>query len=479
MGDSQRRTLHEALRLLDDGTLTSTQLVAESINRATDLERLGAFQVRFDNAALAAAADVDARRARGASLGPLAGVPIGVKDLIATDDGPTTGGSLVLDPDWGSAGDGAAMARLRAAGAIVLGKTTTSELGMGSPDVGNPRFAGFPVPRNPWGESRWTGGSSAGTAAAIAAGIVPAGLGTDSGGSIRAPAAFCGVTGLKPTYGLVPKDGVVPMGWTTDHVGPMAVSTHDCALLLRILAGHSPGDPASSHRTPVDYLGALSGSLSGVRIGVDRMRRIGGDVEHPEQPALFDAAVETLAALGAELVEIELPQYPQLVSAAIVTTLSEALAYHGNDFALRWDDFFPSTRATIGLAAYFTGADYVQAQRLRRVVGEAVAAMFETIDLLAMPTASIVATPYERIDRHFESGDFFAVYATYWNMLGNPALSVPIGFTAENLPVGMQLVGPRFGDAEVLRAGDAYQQVTAWHLREPPLTASAPESRTP
>jgi aspartyl-tRNA(Asn)/glutamyl-tRNA(Gln) amidotransferase subunit A len=469
MGDPTRRTLHDVLRLLDDGTLTSTQLVTESITRATELDRLGAFQVRFDEAALAVAAEIDARRAAGSDVGPLAGVPIGVKELLATDDGPTTGGSLVLDADWGSAGDGAAVARLRAAGAIVLGKTTTSELGMGSPDIGNPRFAQFPVPRNPWDESRWTGGSSAGTAAAIAAGIVTAGLGTDSGGSIRAPSAFCGVTGLKPTYGLVPKDGVVPMGWTTDHVGPMAVSAQDCALLLQTMAGHSPADPASARRGGIGYLEALCGSISGVRIGVDRMRRVGGAVEHADQPELFDAAVSMLAELGAEVIDVELPHYSQLVSAAIVTTLSEALAYHGDEMANRWEDFFPSTRGTIGLAAYFTGADYVQAQRLRRLVRREIAALFETIDIVAMPTASIVATPYERINRHFESGEFFAVYATYWNMLGNPALSVPIGFTSENLPVGMQLVGPRFGDAHALRVGDAYQRVTSWHLREPPL----------
>jgi aspartyl-tRNA(Asn)/glutamyl-tRNA(Gln) amidotransferase subunit A len=280
------------------------------------------------------------------------------------------------------------------------------------------------------------------------------------------------VTGLKPTYGLVPKDGCVPLAWTTDHVGPMAVSARDCALLLQALAGHAPADPASARQRAPDYLAALSGSLAGLRIGVDRMRRIAGAVEHAEQPAVFDAAVRTLVELGADLVEIELPHYAQLVSAAIVTTLSEALAYHGADLASRWDDFFPNTRVTIGLAAYFTGADYVQAQRVRRVVGNAVADLFDGIDLVAMPTASIVATPYERIDRHFESGEFFAVYGTYWNMLGNPALSVPIGFTSEKLPLGMQLVGPRFGDADVLRAGDAYQQATSWHLREPRLTGA-------
>jgi aspartyl-tRNA(Asn)/glutamyl-tRNA(Gln) amidotransferase subunit A len=468
MPDPHKRTLSETISQLRAGEHTSVELVEHALRRATDLDRLGAFQTRFDDAALAAAASVDERRARGAAVGPLAGVPVVVKDLLATDDGPTTGGSLVLDPDWGSAGDGTAVARLRAAGAIVIGKTTTSELGMGSPDVGNPRFGRFPVPRNPWDESRWTGGSSAGTAAAVAVGIVPAGLGTDSGGSIRAPSAFCGVSGLKPTYGLVPKDGCVPMGWSTDHVGPIAVSARDCALLLQAIAGYSAADPACVNRAAPDFLAGLSGTLSGVRIGVDRMRSVMGAAGHPEQPALFDAAVAELAALGAELIDVELPNWDRLVSAAIVTTLSEALAYHGDDLSARWDDFFPSTRGTIGLAAYFTGADYVQAQRVRRLVSTQVAALFEDVDLVAMPTASIVATPYDRIDKHFESGDFFAIYTTYWNMLGNPALSVPIGFTADSLPVAMQLVAPRFADAEVLRAGDAYQQRTTWHLRRPP-----------
>ena len=459
-----RRTLTETLDLLRSGTVTSAQLVGEAIRRADACAPFGVFQCRFDDAALAAARAADERRAR-ADVGPLAGVPLGIKDLLATSDGPTTGGSAVLDPSWGDAGDCTAMARLRAVGAIVLGKTTTSELGMGSPDPARP----FPIPRNPWDPTRWTGGSSAGTAAAIAAGIVPAGLGTDSGGSIRAPSAFCGVTGLKPTYGRVPKDGCVPMGWTTDHVGPIAVSARDCALVLQVIAGHAVEDPACADRPVPDYLAALSGELAGVRIGVDRLTRIGGAVGHPDQPGVFDAALAELSLLGASLVDVELPHWEELTAAAIVTTLSESLAYHGNDFATRWDDFFPTTRGTIGLAAYFTGADYVQAQRVRRLVSGEVEALFRSVDLVVTPTASIAAPPFDGLGRHFESGEFFAIYATYWNMLGTPALSVPIGFTSDGLPLGMQLVAPRFAEADVLRAGDAYQQRTDWHLRMPPV----------
>lgn len=460
-----RRTLAELVDLLRAGAVRSVELVAEAIARADCVDhRLGIFQTRYNDLALAAAETLDARRAGGADVGLLGGIPLAIKDLISTADGRTTGGSLLRDPAWSEPGDGTAVARLRAAGGIVLGKSVTSELGVGSPD---PKKS-FPMPRNPWDETRWTGGSSAGTAAAIATGVVSGGLGTDSGGSIRMPAAFCGVTGLKPTYGRVPKDRVVPMGWSTDHVGPMAVTARDCALLLRAIAGASFADPASAQVPVGDYLAALSGSLDGVRIGVDRMDRVGGAVAEPQQPALFDAALDELAGLGADLVEVELPHYDLVSSAAIITTLSEALAYHGERLATRWADFFASTRATVGLAAYFTAADYVQAQRVRRRAVEAVDALFADVELVVMPTAAVTATPYDRLDALFESGEFFAIYSTYWNMLGNPALSVPVGFTPGGLPMAMQIAGRRFDEAAVLRAGDAYQRLTDWHLRRPP-----------
>lgn len=465
VADDRRPTLLEAVDALHSGTATSVELVTEAIERANRTASMGWFHRRFDAAALERARDLDRRRAAGEDVGPLGGVPIVVKDLLATDDGPTTGGSGVLDPHWGDRGDGSAVRRLRAAGAVVLGKSTTSELGMGTPDPEPP--PGIPVPRNPWDETRWTGGSSAGSAAAVAAGVVPAAVGTDSGGSIRMPAAFCGVTGLKPTYGRVPKDGVVPLAWTTDHVGPLAVSVADCALMLEVMAGWSVGDPASAEVPVRAWVPTRSADLRGVRVGVDCLSQSTG-VIHPEQPGMFAAAVAVLAGAGADVVDVELPYYDELAAAAIVTTLSEALAYHRRDLVERWTDFFVSTRRTIGLAAYFSGADYVQAQRLRRAAADSVAALWRDIDVIATPTASIVATPYDRLPAFFESGEFFAVHATYWNLLGNPAISVPMGYTGEHLPLGLQLVGPHFGEAAVLRAGAAYQDRTGWHRQLPP-----------
>lgn len=465
MPDDVRSTLLETIDALRDRSVTSVALVTEAIERAQRTTRMGWFHRRFDQEALSRACDIDRRRAAGDDVGQLGGVPIVVKDLLATDDGPTTGGSDVLDPHWGDRGDGSAVRRMRTAGAVLLGKSTTSELGMGTPDADPP--PGIAVPRNPWDETRWTGGSSAGSAAAVAGGVVTAAIGTDSGGSIRMPAAFCGVTGLKPTYGRIPKDGVVPMGWSTDHVGPLAVSAADCALLLQIMAGWSADDPASVDVPMQQWERTGHADLRGVRVGVDSLTRLGG-VVHPEQPDVFAAAIAELVDAGAQVVEIELPYYAELASAAIVTTLSEALAYHQRDLTGRWADFFASTRSTIGLAAYFTGADYVQAQRLRRTTGDAVASLLRDVDVIATPTASIVATPYDRLGAFFESGEFFAVYATYWNLLGNPALSVPMGFTGDRLPLGLQLAGAHFDEAAVLRAGAAYQDRTDWHRLRPP-----------
>lgn len=217
---------------LREGTVTSAALVEAALAGAEALDgQLGLFLARFDNAARTAAHERDEELAGGHDRGPLHGVPIVVKDIIATIEGPTTAQSRVLDAGWGAGIDAAVVSRLRAAGAVILGKTTTMEFAIGYPDPAK----GFPVPRNPWDPERWTGGSSSGTAAAVAAGVAPAGLGTDTGGSVRLPAAYCGITGFKATYGAVPKSGVVPLGYSVDHVGPMARSVEDCAALLDVL----------------------------------------------------------------------------------------------------------------------------------------------------------------------------------------------------------------------------------------------------
>lgn len=459
------RTLSGAAAALRRGTVTSVELVEAALTAADEADAtLGLFLSRFADRARAAAARIDRALAAGDDVGPLAGLPLGVKDLLTTEDGPTTAGSLVPPPD--DRRDATAVARLRAAGGVVVGKTLTSEYGVGSPDPTKP----LPVPRNPWDPSRWTGGSSAGSAAGLVAGAFLGALGTDSGGSIRMPSAFCGTTGLKPTYGRVSRAGGLPMGWSTDHVGPMATTARDCALLLEVVAGTDPADPSSADVPVARYTDALTGTLEGVRIGVDRLDRVAGGVADPALAAVFGAALDELTALGADLVEVELPLHPELSAASTVITLSEALAWHRADFAARSTDFFANTLATIGLAEAFTAADYVQAQRVRRAGQEAVAALFDTapgVDLVVTPTAAIAATPYDRLDRMFESGEFFAVYAPYWNVVGHPALSVPMGFTADRMPLGLQVIGAPFDEALVLRAGDAYQRRTSWHSIRP------------
>ena len=456
--DPDTATLSGAAEALRTGRVSAVELVTDAL--AVE-DAFGIFLARYDQAALATAERVDADLTAGRPVGALAGLPLGIKDLLTTIDGPTSAASLIPPDDDGR--DATAVARLRAADAVIVGKTLTSEYGVGSPDQSKP----FPTPRNPWDPSRWTGGSSAGNASGLVTGAILGGLGTDSGGSIRMPAAFCGVTGLKPTYGRVPRTGGLPLAWSTDHVGPMATTARDCALLLEVIAGADQADIASSTETVPVYSRSLTGELSGVRIGVDRLDRVAGAVADPALVSVFAAALDVLAAAGADLIEVELPFYPELAAASTVITLSEGLAYHRADLATRAADFYANTRTTIGLAEGFSAADYVQAQRVRRAGQDAVAALFERVDLIVTPTAAVAATPYARLDQMFESGEFFAVYAPYWNVVGNPALSVPMGFNAEGMPLGLQLIGAPFDEANVLRAGDAYQSRTGWHRLRP------------
>jgi len=465
-------TITDAAAALRAGETTSVELVEQAIAvaDATDAE-VGSFLARFVDSSLAAAAAADEALTRGAEVGPLHGIPLGIKDIITTVEAPSTAQSLILDPAW-SHGDAVVVSRLREAGGIIMGKTTTMEFAIGIPDASKP----FPIPRNPWNTDRWAGGSSSGSGSALATGAVLGALGTDTGGSIRIPAAFCGITGLMQTFGRVPKSGCVPLGYSLDHIGPMARSARDCALLLGVLAGHDPSD-ASSLDVPVpDYLAALTGDLTGLRIGIDRLSRIGGAGEDPGLPAVFDAAIAVLAAQGAEIVEIELPYYDEMTAADMVIMASEALAYHLPDLQTRWSDYFAGTRAMVGSGAFYSAADYVQAQRVRRVGQKALAAVFDEVDLLVTPTSGAGAISFADLDTLIEGagrGVFGPIYTPYWDTVGNPVLAAPMGFTTGGLPLSLQIAGRPFDEATVLRAGDAYQQATSWHLRTPELATQA------
>ncbi|MCU1657861.1 MAG: Amidase [Pseudonocardiales bacterium] len=460
-------TISDAALALRAGQTTSAELVEDAIAVADEVDgQMGGFIERFVEQSRTAARAADDAMAAGAKIGPLHGIPLGIKDILTTEEGPSTAQSLVLDPAWG-VGDAVVVARLREAGGVMMGKTSTMEFACGLPDATKP----FPVPRNPWNVDTWPGGSSSGTGSGVAAGMFLGGLGTDTGGSVRIPSAFCGISGLMPTFGRVPKSGCVPLGYTLDHIGPMARSARDCALMLTVMAGHDAGDVTSIDVPVPDYLAGLTGDLTGVRIGIDRLARYVEDVEDPALPAVFDTAIAQLAALGAEIVEVELPLYQELAAALGAIVAGEMLAYHAPDAQSRLADFVASNRLGLGRHTFHTGADYVQAQRVRRVGHKAITALFATCDLIVTPTASVGAIALADLGDEFSSW-FRRIHTAYWDVTGNPVLSVPMGFTGDGLPLGLQIDGRPFEEQLVLQAGDAYQQATDWHLRRPALSAA-------
>lgn len=461
--DGLPTSIAEAAEALRAGRTTSVALTRAMLERADRLDAtLGTWVARFDEQALAAAARADADLAAGVDRGPLQGIPLGIKDIIAAQEGPTTACSRILHPEWGRGVDAPVVARLRAQGAVVLGKTATMEFAMGAPDPDGP----FPLHRNPWALDRWPGGSSAGTGSGVAAGLMLGGLGSDTGGSVRIPSALCGISGLKPSFGLVPKSGVVPLGYSLDSVGPMARSARDCALLLQAIAGPSPDDPTTPDRPVPDYAAALSGDVARLRIGVERAHHTQAEGFDPACRERFEDAVRALEKAGAEIVEVRFEGLPLVTTASLVTSAAESFAYHHRDLQSRFADYGRAARASLTMGAFYGSADYVQAQRVRAWGLDALRRLLGRCDVIVTPTLGV---PAPRLD-----DDFWAMmewtYTPAWNLLGVPAMSVPMGPIEGDLPTGLQIIGGRFEDAKVLRVADAYQQVSDWHTRIPDVT---------
>lgn len=457
-------TITDAAAALRAGETSSVELTQAAIAVAEEHDaELGVYIARFDETALEAAAEADAELAAGVDRGPLHGIPLGVKDIIATDEGETTAQSLILDRSWGDMGDAPVVARLREAGAVITGKTTTMEYAIGLPDPAKP----FPIPRNPWNPETYPGGSSSGTGAGVAAGMFLGGLGTDTGGSIRFPAVWCGITGMKQTFGRVPKYGCVPLGYSYDHIGPMARSVQDCATMLGVLAGYDPRDATCVDRPVDDYVSGLGDSLGGVRIGVAKLLDR-SPFTVPELEPTLDAALAELTAAGATVVEIELPLYDELKDATMLGLAAEAYAYHRPDLQSRWPDYFEGTRMAVVTGALLSGGDFAQIQRVRRVGQRRMAELFTDVDLIVTPTAACGA---QKIEDLAFSGIIDALHTPYWNALGNPAMSVPMGFTTDGLPLGMQIAARPFDEALAFTAGHAYQRRTDWHRKVPGLVA--------
>ncbi len=457
-------TIKKAAAALRDGQITSVDLTQALLGRINHLnDQLGAFIAVTGDSALAAARQADADLHRGIDKGPLHGIPIGVKDIIATRDAPTTANSHILDRNWGAHWDAPVVERLRDAGAVVMGKTVTSEFACGSPDPDN----GFPIPRNPWNLEHSAAGSSAGSGIAVAAGLVLGALGTDTGGSVRAPAAANGHTGLKVTFGRVPKYGCVPLGYSLDSIGPMARTAWDCAAMLGIMAGFDPRDPTAADEPVPDYTASLNGNVEGLRIGVPTSYFFDAPELTAEVKSAVLQGVDQLKAAGAIVREVTIPHADIAKIANNVTWAGEAFAYHRDDLRDRWSLYGRFTRPMLARGALFNGADFIQAQRVRSYFQRSVAQVMSDLDVLITPTST---TPAEKAGDVDMTRRLLGVsYTGMWNLIGLPALAVPCGFSSDGLPLSMQIVGKPFDEATVLRTGDAYQRLVQWQLSVPPI----------
>jgi aspartyl-tRNA(Asn)/glutamyl-tRNA(Gln) amidotransferase subunit A len=455
-------TIREAAGALRAGSVTSVELTRGYLERIERLNpKLGAFITVTADTALEAAARADADLASGVDNGPLQGVPVAVKDILATKDAPTTANSRVLDPAWGEGYDSPVVERLRGAGAVMMGKLVASEFALGMPDPDK----GFPMPVNPWNTEHTAAGSSSGTGIALVAGMILGGIGTDTGGSVRGPASANGHSGLKVSFGRVPKWGCVPLGYSLDSIGPMARSAYDCAAMLSVIAGYDARDPDSVDVSVPDYASMLDGSAEGLRIGVPKAYFFDHPSVTDEVREAVLGAVAALEAAGAIVTEIDLPNAELAKEANTITMAGESFAYHREDLASKWSLYGKHTRMSLARGALQSAADYAQAQRFRSYFVKLVTDLMSDLDVLITPTSP---TPAQRIDEMSVEGRLTQPSFTGpWNLTGRPALAIPCGFSTSGLPMSMQIVGKPFDEATVLRAGDAYQQLTDWHLRMP------------
>jgi aspartyl-tRNA(Asn)/glutamyl-tRNA(Gln) amidotransferase subunit A len=478
-------TIGQARAALDAGSITSVQLTQALLNRIAAVDgEVRAYLTVTTEQALAQAAAADDRLAQG-ERAPLLGIPLAIKDVLATAGVQTTAGSRILQgfvPPYTAT----AVARLAAAGMVLLGKTNTDEFAMGS----STENSGYFTTRNPWDQSRVPGGSSGGSAAAVSADEALGALGTDTGGSVRQPAALCGVVGIKPSYGRVSRYGLLAYGSSLDQVGVLAKTTADAALVLGVMAGHDPHDSTSLDTPVPNYGAALTGDVRGLRVGLPAEYFIEG--MQPEVEEAVRAAVAHLERLGAEVIPIHLPNTDKALPVYYLVATAEAGAnlarYDGVRFGYsagddvmfenirrtRGEGFGPEVKRRIMLGAYalsagYYDAYYLKAQQVRTLIKRDFEAAFEQVDVIACPVTPTTAFPIgAKADNPIEMylSDIFTISL---NLSGMCGISVPCGFDGAGLPIGLQLIGPHLGEATILRAAHAYEQSTDWHTRRPPL----------
>jgi aspartyl-tRNA(Asn)/glutamyl-tRNA(Gln) amidotransferase subunit A len=455
--------LAEALKTKAVSPVELTRTTLARIGRYNS--RLNAYLTLTEELALRQAAEAEREIATGGYRGPLHGIPFALKDLFATKGVRTTAASRIL-ANWAPSADATVVARLRQAGAIIIGKTHMHEFAYGVTNE-SPHYG---PARNPWDPGRIPGGSSGGSAAALAAGLCAGTLGTDTGGSIRIPAALCGLVGLKPTYGRVSRHGVIPLCWSLDHVGPLARTAADAAIILQAIAGYDPKDPASAPEAVADFSAALGQGVKGLALGVPReffFDRLDAEVR-----AAVEGALKALEGLGARLVPVSLPHARHVPAVSFGIQAPEAFAYHEKTLRTRGHEYGPDVRTRLESGRYFPAALYLKAQRARRLLMEDYRKAFETVQAIVTPTTPIAAPPVGASTvtadgRSIDVRGALTRFARAFNATGLPAATVPCGFTAGGLPIGLQVAGRPFDEATVLRVAQAYEQAAGWTQRRP------------
>ncbi len=477
-------TLHEVSQALADKRTSSVDATLACLQRIEATSDLGAWLTVDKAGALAQARAADVRRAQNNAQGPLDGVPLGLKDILLVKDQRTTCGSRILD-NFVAPYDATCVRRLKEAGAVLLGKHAMDEFGMGS----STEHCAFGAARNPWDKTRVPGGSSGGTAAAVSVAAAFGALGTDTGGSIRQPAAFTGTVGLKPTYGRVSRFGVMAYASSLEQVGPMARTVQDCAMLLQVIAGHDVRDATCAELAVPDYSKNLEAGVSGMKLGVPKEyfgRGIAPDVAEAVQ-----AALRAYEKLGAKLVDVSLPHTEHGIATYYIIAPAEASSnlarYDGVRYGARVDagggllDMYRGTRSagfgtevkrrimlgTYVLSSGYYDAYYLRAQKVRTLVRADFERVFQQVDALLAPTTPTCAFGLGEKGGdplQMYMGDVFTVTA---NLAGLPAMSLPCGFNAQNLPVGLQILGSPFCEAKMLTIARAYERAHDWHTRRP------------
>ena len=460
-------TLTELSQYIGKRELSSAEAVKAALQRLEVVEkRLNAFITVCREQALVEARKADDEIARGQYRGALHGVPVSIKDMFEMAGVLTTGGSKIL-ADWVPVTDSFLVERLRHAGAIIIGKTNLDEFGHG----GTSTLSHFGPVHNPWNIDRIAGGSSGGSAAAVAAGIGPLSYGTETGSSVRRPASYCGIVGFKPTFGIISRHGSFRGAWSQDHVGLFARSVKDIALGLDPVAGFDARDPASVQQEKPAYTARLNGKADGLNVGV--LRRFLDGVNGEVRQA-FEAAIKVFATAGCRIVDLDVPELSFAAMTSMVTSSAESAGMNRRWFRDRHQDFVPHVARGLAVGMTITASEYLTVQRARHRIREAMRAAYEKVDIIASPTTARVAPLLSDGVKGNGDDTRHASYnqsnlLRFPSMLGLPGCSLPCGMNADSLPIGLQLIGSWFADQTVLNSALVYQNATDWHKRRPAL----------